>query len=128
MHLLTDVNWQPVRWCRNSAVLTLTALGISALAVGLDSEAGKAALAAAIGALAIANLDFTGDQLDKSICKLAPILLAAIGAYLVLSIEAGEKNHLLIDLLWYSLANFGIVFVCQFVLWNTLPLLRRRRQ
>lgn len=124
MRLLADVNWQPMRWCRNSAVLTLIILGISAIGGG----AGKAALAAAVAALAIANLDFTGDQLDKSLCKLAPILLAAIGAYLVLSIEAGEQRYLLIDLLWVALAYFAGVFVAQFVLWNTLPFLRRRRQ
>ena len=125
MNLPDWVDWQPVRWCRNSAVLTLMILGTSAIGAGLDSETGKAALAAAIAALAVANLDFTGDQLDKTLCKLTPIVLASIGAYLVLSIEAGEQRRLLISLLLHALAYFGIVFCSQFVLWNSWGLLKR---
>ena len=71
---------------------------------------------------------FTGDQLDKSLCKLAPIVLAAIGAYFVLAIEAGKQRRLLIDLLFSALIYFVIVFCSQFVLWTTLPLLRRSRK
>ena len=68
------------------------------MGAGLDSEIGKTALAAAIAALAIANLDLSGDQLDKSLCKLVPIVLASIGAYWLLVIETGEQSQLLIDL------------------------------
>ena len=128
MPLLSELNWQPLRWSRNRAVLTLIILAISSMGAGLDSEIGKTALAAAIAALAIANLDFPGEQLDKSLCKLAPIVLASMGAYWLLVIEAGEQSHLLIDLLLYAFIYFGVVFCSQFVLWNTLPLLRRSQK
>ena len=54
---LTDLDWQWGRWCRNSAVATLTIVGIIAIRVGLDSTEVAAIFVAAIATLALVNFD-----------------------------------------------------------------------
>ena len=109
------------RWCRNSLVAAMLALGIAALVVAQEFEQLKLVIAAAIGAMAFASLELTGKPLDEKLCKLAPICLAGIVAWLALFVEAGEERDDLIKIVAITISVFLSVFGLQFMLAYCFP-------
>ena len=124
MSLLAGLIWQPARWCRNGFVATLTLLGFIALYVGPNSEGEKAVLAAAIAALAFVNLGFRDEPLDRSLCKLAPVVLVGAVAASVLWTETTNDRHELYRILLEGVRVFSFLFAMQFMLANWVSSVR----
>ena len=72
MTFLTDLHWHWSRWCRNSAVATLTIVGMIAVKVGLDVTGVAAIFAAAIATLALVDFDWRGKPFDDVFADCAP--------------------------------------------------------
>ena len=91
----------------------MTVWGILALVLAWQDPSSKdwlVFLAAAIGAMAFANLELKGRPMDESLCKLAPVLLTVIGAWFAFVLEPGEERALRIDILLILVSIFLTIF------------------
>ena len=122
---LNSLGWELIRWTRNSLVASMTALGIAALFAAHDSEGWKIVVAAAVAAIAVANLDIRGKPKDETLCKMAPVVLGAVAAWFLLFTEAGDERTQLIMILAWATSISLSVFAIQLVLVSTWALSRK---
>ena len=121
-------DWEVRRWCRNSAVFTLTILGFSAICTRLDSADVKATLALAIALLAFDRLDLSIGPLDKFLRELAPVLLVVGACLSILLSILGDERYTLVQLLKLLVVCFVSMFGIQLMTWNTLKKSRMFRK
>ena len=117
--LILQKHWG--RWCKNSAVAAMLALGISAIIAAPQEENWDTVAAAAIAAIGFANLDIVGKPLDEAARKVAAATLAVLVAGLSLFMKAGEDQCYVIVILTWSASIFLSTFAIQLMLATSFP-------
>ena len=110
-----------VRWCKNSAVIAMLALGISSVIAAPEAQNWDTVAAAAIAAMGLANLDIDGKPLDERGRKLAAAIFAVLATGLLLSIKAGDERAYVIIILASAGSVFLSTFAIQFMLATSFP-------
>ncbi len=110
-----------VRWCKNSAVAAMLALGISSVIAAPQAQNWDTVAAAAIAAMGFANLDIDGKPLDERGRKLATAAFAVFAAGLLLFMKAGDEQAYVIIMLVNAGSVFLSTFAIQFVLATSCP-------
>ena len=109
------------RWCKNSAVAAMLALGISSMIAAPQEENWDTVAAAAIAAMGFANLDIIRIPKDEAARKVAAAAIAVLVAGLLLFVKAGEDQCYVIVILAWSASIFLSSFAIQFMLVTWFP-------
>lgn len=117
--LILRIYW--VRWCKNSAVAAMLALGISAMIAAPREENWDTAASAAIAAIGFANLDISQKPLDEAARKVAAAAIAVLVAGLLLFMKAGEDLCYVLVILAWSASIFLSTFAIQLMLATSFP-------
>ena len=115
-----------VDWCRWSLGFTLAILGVSVLAIDIDSKELLALLPVSLVAVAIATLDLDEKPRSKPFLKATGIFLSAILAVSTLRTDAGKDIHTLIMVLANFISISGMIFGIIMILATSWPLFKSR--